>query len=32
MKREVYKALQFSQKAHEGQVDKSGVQNISCTL
>lgn len=26
MKREVYKALQFSQKAHEGQVDKSGVQ------
>lgn len=26
MKREVYKALKFSQKAHEGQVDKSGVQ------
>jgi metal dependent phosphohydrolase len=26
MNREVYKALQFSQKAHEGQVDKSGVQ------
>lgn len=26
MKREVYKALQFAQKAHEGQVDKSGVQ------
>lgn len=26
MKKEVYKALQFAQKAHEGQVDKSGVQ------
>ena len=26
MKKEVYKALQFAQKAHEGQVDKSGAQ------
>lgn len=26
MKKEVYKALQFAQKAHKGQLDKSGVE------